>query len=482
MSKRVLPEDHHCAWREEAEELRASLDTVQADVDRMRGELDALKRAVFGKKSEKMPPMSREAGRAPSRDETQRKRIANAEAKEKLVTEDVKHAVTEDKRACPACSAGAKPAGTKESIEIEWVNGFFRRRRHLRETLACSCGEYIVTADAPERVFDKTQYGPGFVAHLVVQKCADSIPLYRLEKQFARTGIPISRSTMTDLFHRAGRLVQPLVDRLAVLVRESDLVLADETAHRMQSSTKRPFLWTFVAGNIVLYRFAVDRSGKTPEAVLGNSKGILLVDAYSGYNSVTTPEGRERAGCLAHARRKLFDASTIFPEASEALSIIRDIYIVEREAKDAKIVGTDAHRALRAERSVPLMGKLAVWLEQQTTKHLPQGPMGKAVRYAIDNWTELTRFLSDPKIPPDNNRSEAALRVAALGRKNFLFVGHEEAGENLANLYSLVVTCEANAIEPTAYLADVLMRISTHPAATIDDLLPHRWAPAPTAG
>ena len=270
MIKRVLPEDHHCAWREEAEELRASLDTVQADVERMRGELEALKRAVFGKKSEKMPPMSREVGRKPSREETQQKRADNARAKGSLVTEDVVHVVADDKRACPACTAEAKPAGTKESVEIEWVNGFFRRRRHQRETLACSCGEYIVTADAPERVFDKTHYGPGFVAHLVVQTCADSIPIYRLEKQFTRMGIPTSRSTMNDLFHRAGRAVAPLVDRIAVLVRESDLVLADETSHRMQSSTKRPFLWTFVAGNLVLYRFAVNRSGKTPETVLGN--------------------------------------------------------------------------------------------------------------------------------------------------------------------------------------------------------------------
>jgi transposase len=481
LSRRVLPQDHFCPWREEAEELRAELDTVQADVDRMRGELDALKRAVFGKKSEKMPPMSREVARKPSREETREKRTERAEAKQKLVTEDVEHKVPSEKRACPACAASARPAGTKESIELEWVNGFFRRRRHLRETLACSCGEYIVTADAPERVFEKTQYGPAFVAHLVVQKCADSIPIYRLEKQFARMGVPVSRSTMTDLFHRAGCLVEPLVDRLAELVRDSDLVLADETSHRMQSTVKKPYLWTFVADKLVLYRFAADRSGKTPEKVLGNSKGILVVDAYSGYNTVTTPAGRERAGCLAHARRKFFDASALFPDASKPLEIIRSVYVVEREAKDAGIVGTEAHRALRMERSVPLMGEFAVWLEAQQPRHLPQGPMGKAIRYAIDNWTELTRFLGNSKIPPDNNRSEAALRVAALGRKNFLFVGHEEAGHNLANLYSLVVTCEANGVEPTTYLADVLMRLSGHPAAAIDELLPHRWAPPTSA-
>ena len=470
MSKRVLPLDHHCPWREEAEELREKLDHLAAEVE-------ALKRAVFGKKSEKMPPMSREAARAPTRAETTKKRAERALEKQKLVTEDVEHKVPDDKRECPACASDAKPAGTKESIELEWVNGFFRRRRHLRETLACACGDYIITADAPDRVFDRTQYGPGFVAHLVVQKCADSIPLYRLEKQFARTGISISRSTMTDLFHRAGSALEPLVDRIAELVRESDLVLADETPHRMQSTAKTPYLWTFVADKLVLYRFAADRSGLTPEKVLGDSKGILVADAYSGYNAVTTPERRERAGCLAHARRKFFDASLLSPDAAFALDVIRDVYIVERDAKDARVVGTDAHLAMRRARSLPLIERLAVWLDEQSTRHLPQGPMGKAIAYAINNWPELTRFLGNPKIPPDNNRSEAALRVAALGRKNFLFVGHEEAGQNLANLYSLVATCEANGVEPTAYLADVLMRVSSEPAAKLDELLPHRWAP-----
>jgi transposase len=495
LSTRVLPLDHHCPWREEAEELRVELHALQerqrtdaedmlaitaqmrADAAQMRAEIDSLKRHVFGKRSEKMPPMSREAARAPSPQETREKRAARAAMKAKLVTEDVEHKVPDAKRACPACAKDAKPAGTKESIEIEYVHGFFRRRRHLRETVACTCGQYIITADAPARVFDRTQYGPGFVAHLCVQKCADSIPIYRIEKQFARLGIPIARSTMTDLFHRAGALLEPLVERIAALVKESDLVLADETSHRMQTTSKKPYLWTFVASNLVLYRFAVDRSGDTPEAVLGDSKGILVVDAYSGYNAVTKPERRERAGCLAHARRKFFDASFLAPDAVVALDLIRDIYIVEREAKDAGVAGTDAHLAMRQARSAPLMDRLGVWITEQENRHLPKGPMGAAIRYARDNWTELTRFLRNSRIPPDNNRSEAALRVAALGRKNFLFVGHEDAGKNLANLYTLVSTCEANGVEPIAYLADVLMRVSTHPAARLDELLPHRWTP-----
>jgi transposase len=236
-----------------------------------------------------------------------------------------------------------------------------------------------------------------------------------------------------------------------------------------------------VADNVVLYRFAAGRIGQTPESVLGDSKGILLVDAFTGYNVVTTPERRERAGCLAHARRKFFDAIPTCAEARAALDFVRDIYVVERDAKEAGIAGKAEHLDLRQTRSATIMDNFGQWLADEAPKHLPKGPMGGAIGYALDNWKELTRFLDDPRIPPDNNRSERAMSVAALGRKNFLFVGHEQAGEHLANLYSLVGTCEANGVEPIAYLADVLMRLSSHPAACIDELLPLRWAPENTS-
>src|SRR5207248_10372613 len=180
--------------------------------------------------------------------------------------------------------------------------------------------------------------------------------------------------------------------------------------------------------------------------------GTLVVDAYTGYNAVTGVDGRQRAGCLAHARRKFFDARGSFPEADVALDAIRDVYRVEHEAKERDVARTDEHLAMRRARSRPILEKLHVWLAERRDEYPPKGPMGGAIRYALDNWTELTRFLDDVHVPPDNNRSESALRVAALGRKNFLFVGHEDAGDNMAALYTLVATCEAHAIDPTAYL------------------------------
>ena len=486
--------DHFCPWQE-AEELRAELGKLRADVEKevadrdvalekMRAQLDVLTRAVFGKKSEKMPSLAREVGKKPTRTETTKKRAELAAEKKKLPAEPVEHKVPDNERACPACKAEAKPAGTKTSDEYDYVPGYFRRKVHQRETLACSCGEYIVTAPAPPRVYDRCQYSAGFIAHLVVQKCGDSLPIYRIEKQFKRMGIPMSRSTMTELFHRAGVLLAPIAARILALVAASDVVLADETSMPMQATLrlekkpKRTYLWTFVSGNFVAYRFSPSRSGATPREVLGSTKGTLVVDAYTGYNAVTGVDGRTRAGCLAHARRRFFDALASHPEAQLALDIIRDVYRVEHEAKERGVARTSEHLAMRHARSKPLLDKLHTWLVEKKDSYLPKGGMGSAIRYALDNWTELTRFLDDVHVPPDNNRSEAALRVAALGRKNFLFVGHEDAGDNIAALYTLVATCEAHGVNPFDYLRDVLMRVSTHPASDIDALLPHRWAPA----
>jgi transposase len=289
---------------------------------------------------------------------------------------------------------------------------------------------------------------------------------------------------MTELFHRAGELLRPLAARILALVAASDVVLADETSMPMQSTIrlekkpKRTYLWTFVSGNFVAYRFSPSRSGATPREVLGGTKGTLVVDAYTGYNAVTGVDGRTRAGCLAHARRKFFDALGSHPDAQVALDAIRDVYRIEHEAKERGVARTAEHLAMRQTRSKPILDKLHTWLVEKKDSYLPKGGMGSAIRYALDNWTELTRFLEDVHVPPDNNRSEAALRVAALGRKNFLFVGHEDAGDNVATLYTLVGTCEAHGVNPFEYIRDVLLRVSTHPASDIDALLPHRWAPA----
>lgn len=485
--RRRIRADHDCEWRDEAERLRGQVDELRTAVDQIRAEMESMKRRLLGPKSEKIKPIGHEVRAKVGADPAaaQEARLANAKLRSaRVVTERVEHKVPAGDRKCPKCGRDKlKRVGPgKPSVEWEYVPGYFRRGVHVRETLACPCGQHIVAAHGPDRVGDRVQYGPGFIAFIVVAKCGDSIPIYRLEKSFRRLGVPVARSTMTDLFHRAAELLAPLVARMLALVRAAPVVRADETSIKMLGTDKRAFMWAFLCDEpapIITYCFSPSRSGDTPAEVLGGSTGALVVDMYTGYNQITSTGGRTRVACLAHARRHLFDAMATAPEVRHALDLIRDVYVVEHEARQLGVARTNEHRAMRQARSKPIMDALKTWLAEQRDTCPPKSPLGSAIGYALNNWTPLTRFLDDEKLPPDNNASESALRVVALGRKNYLFVGNEDAGINVAGLYSLVATCEANGVNPLDYLSDVLLRVQDHPAAKIDDLLPHRWRPRP---
>ena len=290
----------------------------------------------------------------------------------------------------------------------------FERQVHVQETLACRCGEELVTAEGPRRVVDKCQYGPGLLAHVVTAKCADSIPLYRQAKALARAGIPINRTTLGDLFHTAADVLAPLPARILQLVREAHLVRADETPIRVlaEEKTRRGYIWTFRTQKRIAYEYSASRSGETPARVLEGTKGYLLVDAYSGYNAVTLPQGRIRVGCWAHVRRKFFDALGTAPEAQGILDLILSLYRVEHAARDAGVLGQPKHLRLRAEQNVPLLGRIRDWLATQAPLHPPKSPLGEAIRYARGQWEALGRFVEDASLPLDNNASENGLRAA----------------------------------------------------------------------
>jgi transposase len=295
----------------------------------------------------------------------------------------------------------------------------------------------------------------------------------------------VNDSTLGDCFHRTAEITKPISDRLLDVVAEKEIVLADETSHRVQAKgkTRRSWLWSFIAKDeddreMIAYVFLPSRSSETPERVLEGTAGKLVADAYEGYDRVTLPGRRVRAGCLAHVRRKFFDAQSTAPDAAKrAMDFILEVYKIERAALDADLLGTPEHLEMRHTASRAVMDDFKAWLDAERPRHPPKGPMGEAISYALGQWDALTLFLTDPHLPIDNNASERALRVAALGRKNFLFVGTNEAGENLAGLYSLIATCEANGVNPVDYLADVLLRVQTHPASRIDELLPQKWKP-----
>ena len=252
-------------------------------------------------------------------------------------------------------------------------------------------------------------------------------------------------------------------------------------AYRSSKRAKRggpgcgPRNLALLAGDTIVYVFSPSRSGETPCAVLGASKGTLVVDAYTGYNQVTKPADRERAGCLAHGRREVFDAKKYAPSMQVALDLILDLYKVEHDAKAAGIVGTAAHGTLRRERSAPIMDKLHLWLTAKKPLHLPQSPAGKAVGYMLNQWEHFKVFLGNPKVPLDNNASERALRVVARGRDSYLFVGNDEAGRNLATLLTLVQSAQACGKNPRDYLADLIVRLPDHKMSRISELMPQNW-------
>lgn len=506
---------HQCSWRKLAEkharalkkaraenaDLSSRLEQAQGQLQTAKAQIAEYERKLFGRSTERVIPVDRElrarehaesepppsseprSEDAPVRGAAKRTRRKSTRSEDAPgVRKEIKEwPVSERLRTCPHCGETAQPIGSgKFTTEWEYVPGYFVCRRHIQEVVACPCGKHIARAEAPLRVFDRTQFGPGLIAYLIVSKCNDATPIYRVEKQFKRLGVPIARSTLNDLLHRAAGILEPLYDALLEKIVHDPHVQADETSFRLQARPdKRGFVWTFLTGKTIAYVFSGDRSGDTPSNLLKGTTGSLVVDGYTGYNEVTDVDGRARGGCFSHARRYFFKALATAPEAREALDMILDLFLVERDAMDGGVFGTDAHLAMRRERSQPVLDRLQVWIAEQKPKHLPEGPMGAALRYATNQWKYLTLFMTDAKIPIHNNASESALRIVALLRKVSLFFGHERAADNFAILLSLVQTAERHGLNPLAYLEDVLMRVQTHPAKRIDELLPDRWKPPP---
>jgi transposase len=468
--------EHDCAWREYAHHLDTKLEVMQA-------EMEVLKRA-FAKRSEKMGKMPKVPRPPRTPEEAADRRTEQALLRaENVVTEEKTEPVPNALKKCQLCGGSEfRSVGTGKPSEIySFVPGYFRRTIRTREVVACRCGGCVITAPAPERWSEKTRYDSSFVAHIVVSKCLVVTPLYRLEQSFARLGMPIARSTMNDLFRRAGQKLEPLRAPLFDAITKDFLVHVDETSFKMTQQTSKAFIWAFVGRSLTGYRFDLTRGGAVPLDVLGDSQGVMLCDDYRGYDPLAKKGGRLRCGCLAHARRKYFEAGDV-PAAKEALELINGMYRVEHEAERLAIVGSPEHRALRREYARPLFVRLLLLARELRRAHGPKTLLGRAARYTWSNQRELGRALRDARIPLDNNRAENALRVVALGRKNFLFVHSEEAGKELALLYSLVVSCTRVGVNPVEYIADILDRIDKTADDHYAELLPDRWKPPDERG
>lgn len=481
----VPPVDHECS-------LTGVLLEMSNEIAKLKHELAQLRKSQYGPKSERIK-MPRPGPAEPVTPEQRlATRQARAQDKAKLQTVRIDHKVPAEQRVCPSCgNEKLKHLGKgRSSVVFEFVPAQFVRHEHVQEVLSCKCGDYVVTAPGAPKVVEKGRYGASFLAHLVVSKCGDHLPIYRIEKDFQRRGIPLARSTMNELLHRASDITRPIYTRLLEQIRVRDIVMADETRMRMlDDGTGKPktgFVWTFVAPDEegdedVAFIYTADRSGETPRRILEETIGYLLVDSYSGYNGVADVSSRIRAACHAHLRRYFHEALATAPIAQEAIDLILQLYRVEHEAKKQGILRTSAHFTLRQTKSTGVRDKLHAWLTSQQSLHPPKSPIAAAIRYGLNHWEELGRFLADARIPLDNNASERSLRRVALGRKNYLFVGDVAAGDNIAGLYTLIATCEARGINPFAYLTDVITRVQDHPARHLDELLPGAWAQAAAA-
>lgn len=472
------------ALRKELSELRAQLEASQADNAELR-------RLLFGRRSERLPDARRGAAKRardaqdPAEREASRKekRKAARAAREELPVEERTLDVPEADRICPCCgSDDLSPLGEGVvSEQIEFVPAHLVRIRWTRRRYACGCGKGIVTAPSPPQVKEGCEYGPGLHAHVVVSKCADALPFYRLSKRLGRSGMAVSRATLCTLFHRAADSIDALYKRMLKEIPAAEHVFADETPLPVlaEGGCKKGYVWTFVSDRVVAFTYSATRSGDTPVAILGGSNGTLQVDGYTGYNKVTTPDGRARAGCWAHVRRKFFRSLQTAPDAAgHAMDQIALLYDVEHRAQAKGIVGTPEHRALRRAGAGPVVDALFAWLAEQQVVHPPKSPMGRAVRYALRQETALRLFLDDARVAVDNNTAERALKPVALGRKNFLFAGTDEGAQNLARLQTVVATCQRHGVNPQAWLEDVMVRVHTHPAKRIDELMPWNWAPS----
>jgi transposase len=381
------------------------------------------------------------------------------------------------------CGAPLVRIGEDVSEQLDCVPAQFFVHRHIRGKWACRCCQSITAAALPAQIIDKGLPAPGLLAQGVVAKIDDHLPLYRQEEIYARSGVHIPRSSMAQWMGICGVRLQPLADALRGFILGHSVIQADETSVALlapgEGKTRRAYVWVyrttdFVDQRAVWFDFCINRSGEHPRRVLKDYSGTLVTDDYSGYDRIHAREDIIEAGCMAHARRKLFEAYELNGSAiaGDAVALIAKLYEIERGIKGLK--PEDRHQA-RQEYAKPIADELHRWLVSQRQRLAKADITAKAIDYSLGRWRALTRYLDDGEVPIDNNAVENAIRPLALGRKNWLFVGSQGAGERAANLMSLIETAKLNGHDPWGYLKDVFERLPTLKDRDLYTLLPHNW-------
>ena len=507
---KVLVHEQHAVVQEQCAQLAAKDDVIAAknvellsrhvEMEALKLEILKLRRLQFGRKSEKRAHQIEQLELRLEELETTEAQLSEAltaqgktapatrtprtrrEWPDHLARET--QVVAPHEESCPSCNGRLEPLGEDVSETIEYVPARFKVIRCVRPKLACASCDAIVQAPAPSRPIERGIAGSGLLAHVLVGKYADHLPLYRQSEIYARVGVDLDRSLLADWVGRASELLAPLADALRRHVFAADVVHGDDTPIPVlapgRGKTKTGRLWTYVrderpaggqAAPAVWFAYTPDRKGEHPQRHLNDFTGILQADGYAGFSRLYDGGRVIEASCWAHVRRKFVDLYELHQSevAKEVLDRIGALYAIEKEIRERSPV---ERRAVRQERSRPLLDALALHLRDMLRTLSQKSAMAKAIRYALSRWEGLNRYCDDGRIEIDNNAAERALRCVALGRKNYLFAGSDAGGERAAAIYSLLGTAKLNRFNPEAYLREVLARIAEHPITRIDELLP----------
>ena len=399
---------------------------------------------------------------------------------------------------CPDCGKAMAKLGEDVTEVLDYVPGHFQVIRHVRPKYACVACDAITQAPPPALPTPRGRATPATLAHLLVSKYCDHLPLYRQAEIYAREGVDLDRSTLCDWVGQAAWLLDPVAAMIRRHVFAAEKIHGDDTTVPVLAPglgrTRTGRLWVYVrddrpfaggAPAAAAYFCSPDRGGEHPAAHLASFTGLLQADGYAGFEALYDP-ARTKPGpiievaCWAHCRRKFFDVweTTKSPVAREALDRIAAIYAIEARAQFAPAAERVAHRAETA----PLLAAFFAWAEATVTKLSAKSALAEAFRYAIKRRAALSRFVTDGRLEADNNIAENAMRAIAVGRKNYLFAGSDAGGERAAAIYTIVQTAKLNSVNPEAYLKDVLTRIADgHPINRIAELMPWCTTTAPPA-
>jgi transposase len=393
--------------------------------------------------------------------------------------------------------AGKVRIGCEISEQLEFKPGGLFVLQHRRYKYApadyqqSDTGARIVTAEKPPQPIEKGLAGPGLLAYVITSKLADHLPLYRLEKIFARQGVHVASSTMCAWMAASAVLVTPLYKLMIERVRQSQAIHTDDTRvpvqdEQVKGKCKSGRIWTYIGdrGHLyIIYEYTPDRTRAGPAAWLKGFEGYLQADAYGGYDGIYAT-GVIEVACWAHARRKFFDAKdTDSVRAAAMLGMVRELYAVEdlAAARIAMTIGCTGEQAdairreLRQEKAVPVLARIKAWLDEQIKLVLPRSPMAQAIQYTLNQWEALKRYCEHGWLEIDNNAAERALKRVAIGRKNWLFAGNDTFGRHHAVLWSLIASAEAHGIDPQRYLRSVLAKIAQTPLSELEQFLPDVW-------